>query len=147
MTNPTNLYKAYSRATHTVAKTRQIVMLYDGAIRFLSQAKEAMEQGQIERRFNTLNKVYDIIVGLQTCLDFEAGNTAAQALYDFYSSIDSRILQLQRTDDAAMCAELIAEMKEMRDVWDGIDRGAAEPAAPAPDSGEPTPVQTVIVSA
>ena len=111
MNHPTNLYKAYSRATHTVAKTRQIVMLYDGAIRFLSQAKEAMEKKEIERRFNTLNKAYDIIVGLQSCLDFSAGTQAAQALYDFYASVDTRILQLQRTDDAAACGALIGEMK------------------------------------
>ena len=40
----TGLYKAYSRANHTVSKTRQVVMLYDGAIRFMQQAAEAMEK-------------------------------------------------------------------------------------------------------
>lgn len=143
MNHPTNLYKAYSRATHTVAKTRQIVMLYDGAIRFLSQAKEAMEKKEIERRFNTLNKAYDIIVGLQSCLDFSAGTQAAQALYDFYASVDTRILQLQRTDDAAACGALIGEMKEMREVWNNIDRAAE--TAPAAESS--TAIDSVTTSA
>lgn len=141
-TTPTQLYKAYSRATHTVAKTRQIVMLYDGTIRFLSQAKEAMENNEIERRFNTLNKAYDIVVGLQACLDFSAGTQAAQALYDFYASIDARILQLHRTNDAPACGQLIQELKEMREVWNSIDRAAEQSSAATPSSPPSDPVTT-----
>lgn len=138
-------YKAYSHASHTVAKTRQVVMLYDGVIRFLSQAKEAMEKDEIERRYNTLTRASDIIAGLQACLDFEAGQETAQTLFDFYSSIELRIMQLHRTKDMDACAQIIADMKEMRQVWDGIDKNTtASPAAQTPPSD---PLAPTVVSA
>ncbi len=128
-------YKAYSRASHTVAKTRQIVMLYDGAVRFLSQAKEAMEQNAIERRYQTLTRAFEIVTGLQACLDFEAGREAAQTLYDFYGSIALRIMQLHRTGDGQACDEIIREIKEMRVIWAQIDQGTP-PAPEGPPAGD-----------
>lgn len=141
-----NRYKAYSKATHTVAKTRQIVMLYDGIVRFLSQAKEAMEKNEIERRFKTLSRCSEIIMGLQACLDYEAGGETANILNDFYASIDMRIMQLHRTNDAEECQKVIDEMKQMREVWNGIDHGAAKPAGAEAAEGD-TGLNPTIVSA
>ena len=141
-----NRYKAYNKAAHTVAKTRQVVMLYDGIVRFLAQSKEAMEGNEIERRFKTLGRASEIIAGLQTCLDFEAGGDTAHVLNEFYSSIDMRIMQLHRTNDAVECQNIIDELKQMREVWNSIDhgntpQGAENPAEP--DGG----LQPTIVSA
>jgi flagellar protein FliS len=117
------VYKAYSRANHTVAKTRQVVMLYDGAIRFLKQAREDMVERRIESRFNKLMRVGEIIMGLQSSLDFDNGGDTAKVLYAFYSNIDMRVLSLHRSNDVEECDRIILELKEMRDVWDKIDRG------------------------
>ena len=135
-----NPIHAYTRATHTVAKTRQVVMLYDGVIRFLRQAGEAIEQGNIEARYLKLTKASEVISGLQNCLDFDAGQHTAQVLYDFYAAIDMRIVTLHRQADAAELQRIITELKEMRDVWDGIDRGQEPRAATVPASeGTPSP--------
>lgn len=139
-------YKAYSRATHTVSKTRQVVMLYDGMIRFLQQAGEAMEKKDFETRYNKLMRVSDIIIGLQGCLDFESGGVSAKTLSDFYSAIDMRIFALHRSNDKNECLAITAQLKEMRDVWDKIDRGnepqiTAEAAAkPAEKGNDPLTV-------
>lgn len=139
----TGMYKAYSRANHTVSKTRQVVMLYDGAIRFMQQAGEAIEQKNYEARYNKLMRVSDILVGLQACLDFESGGNPAKILYDFYAAIDMRIFALHRTNDIKECEAIIAELKEMRDVWDKIDRGnekTAETDAAKPATGAVDPL-------
>lgn len=127
-----NPYKAYNQASHTVAKTRQVVMLYDGVIRNLQQAGEAMKQNQIEERYKKLVRASEIIIGLQSSLDFENGESAARILYDFYSSIDSRMLTLHRTNDVTLCNTLIEELKEVREMWDKIDRGENQPIPPNP---------------
>lgn len=118
-----NPYQAYNRANHTVPKTKQVVMLYDGIIRNLQQAADAMEQNNIEERYKKLVKASEIIIGLQSCLDYEQGESAAQVLYDFYSSLDARIIGLHRSNDIAVCRELINEVKEMRGLWNDIDQG------------------------
>jgi flagellar protein FliS len=148
MTQSPNLIKAYTRATHTVAKTRQVVMLYDGAIRFLKQAAEAMEKGEIEQRYLKLTRVSEVVSGLQNCLDFTSGGNTAQVLYDFYAGIDTRVFNLHRTPSPEACRQLIADLKEMRDVWDTIDRGG-DNAGTASAPGVPTdqPADAVATSA
>ncbi len=130
------LYKAYNRANHTVSKTRQVVMLYDGAIRFMKQAMEAIEAKDYETRYHKLVRVSDILMGLQGCLDFDAGGSSARMLYDFYSSLDLKLFTLHRTNDLKAAEGILAELKEMRDVWDSIDRGGEE--KPQPQAIAPT---------
>lgn len=146
-------YKAYANATQTVARTKQIVMLYDGAVRYLQHARDAMANNRIEERYHLLTKASEIIIGLQACLDFENGGQIARVLYNFYSSIDSQIFQLHRTGSKETCDQIIADLKRMRDVWAEIDAsttgGDTPPPAPPPaSSGEPKgPEQTIIISA
>ena len=134
-----NPYKAYNQASHTVAKTRQVVMLYDGVIRNLQQACEAMKHNQVEERFKKLLRASEIIIGLQSSLDFENGESAARILYDFYSSIDSRMLTLHRTCDIALCNTLIEELKEVREMWDKIDRGETQHTPVPQGAADPSP--------
>jgi flagellar protein FliS len=128
MTDAKNKYQAYAAATQTVAKTRQIVMLYDGAIRFIRQAKEAIRDGRIEERYHLLIKTSGIIGGLQSCLDFENGGNVAKILYQFYSSIDGRLFSIHHNNSIESCDEIIADLKQMRDVWHDIDQNMVKPA-------------------
>ena len=112
MFNKTQQYNAYNMASQTVPKTRQVVMLYDGATRFLKQARQAIDENRIEDRFHLLNKASEVIVGLQACLDFENGGEIAQILFDYYSSIDARILYVQRKNDGKILDAVIAEVKK-----------------------------------
>ncbi len=142
-----NQYQAYAAATQTVAKTKQIVMLYDGAIRFIQQAKEAIQSKRIEDRYRLLTRASDVISGLQGCLDFENGGQIAKILYQYYGSIDRRIFSIQHNNSLETCDEVVEDLKQMRDVWQEIDISqaanenaqAAIMAAPvmAPDVARP----------
>jgi flagellar secretion chaperone FliS len=127
-------YQAYAVATQTVAKTRQIVMLYDGAIRFMQQAKEAISENRIQDRYNTLVKVNDIVMGMQGCLDFEKGGDIARILYGYYASIIDRVFTIHRDNSLQTCDDVIADLKRMRDVWNEIDQSGvtAEGSVPPP---------------
>ncbi len=139
--------KAYRQAAHTVSKTRQVVMLYDGVIRNLNQIKEAIKENRIEDRYNKLIRTSDIISGLQMSLDFEYGRDVAQTLYDFYSSVDMRLIQLHRYPKIEVLDEIIAEIREMRDLWDHIDKGNvnAQGAVDPNVHAAPTDAQMVAV--
>lgn len=147
-------YQAYAAATQTVAKTKQIVLLYDGIIRFVQQAKEAIREKRIEDRYHILTKANEIIMGLQGCLDFENGGQIAKILYNFYTNISGNIYAIHRTNSIESCDEVIAELKKMRDVWDEIDQnastGGTPPAAPplsADTAPKAEPDQGVTLSA
>jgi flagellar secretion chaperone FliS len=62
-----------------------VVMLYDGARKFLFQAGVAMREGQIELTNRKLRRVEDIIQHLRDSLDMEQGEIAQnlEAIYVF----------------------------------------------------------------
>lgn len=144
-------YQAYVTATQTVAKTKQIVMLYDGIIRFVQQAKEAIREKRIEDRYNMLIKATDIIGGLQACLDFENGGEIAKVLYSFYASAEGRLFSVHRSNSVETCDEVIADLKQMRDVWQEIDQnasGGTTGSAPVSTDAKPTkPDENITLSA
>lgn len=115
-------YKAYATAKMTVGKVRQIVMLYDGVLRFVQQAVDAINKQDYETRYNILCKASEVISGLQNSLDFEQGGDIAHLLYDYYASIDARLLTVHRTNDIRTCEQVMKELRMMRGAWDEIDR-------------------------
>ncbi len=141
--------KAYSKANYTTPKTQQIVMLYDGAIRSLQHAREAMEKNDIETRFHKLTNAGDIIHGLQSSLDFEAGGQMAGVLYDFYATLSGHLFSLHQQPDIGVLDHVISELREMRAVWAAIHAGGTgddgQVAARAPDT--PDSLEGAVVSA
>jgi flagellar protein FliS len=141
-------FQAYNQAMHTVGKTRQVVMLYDGAIRYMQQAKQAIEAGQIEERYKLLLRVSEILMGLQSALDFENGGNVARVLYDFYSNLDARLTKIQRNNSLALCDEVVDELKQMRGVWNEIDekntasQTQAASSMPSTEAPEQTSINT-----
>jgi flagellar protein FliS len=115
-------YQAYAVATQTVAPLRQIVLLYDGTIRCIQQAKEAINENRIEDRYNLLIKAAELISGLQGCLDFDNGGEIAKILHNYYSSIDARLFSIHRTNSVEDCDIIIDDLRQMRDAWNGIDK-------------------------
>jgi len=95
---------------------------------------------RIEDRYHLLLKASEIIFGLQSCLDFENGREIARILYQFYSSIDNRIFSIHRSASQETCDEIIAELKQMRDVWHEIDQGGvSDTPPPAPSVATAAP--------
>ena len=109
--------QAYRSASETVTPARAIVMLYDGVIKRLGEAKAAIGDNRIEDRYNSVVKAYNIINGLHCHLDFEAGGEIATLLDQYYSYILHRLTEINVTNDLSICDELIARLREMRASW------------------------------
>ena len=91
-----------------------VVMLYDGARRFLFQAAVAMRDGQIELSNRKLRRAEDIIQHLRDALDMDQGEIAQnlEAIYVFClrQLRESRF----RRDPAALeqISGLLAQLRE-----------------------------------
>ncbi|TAE83799.1 MAG: flagellar protein FliS [Alphaproteobacteria bacterium] len=113
---------AYKNATQTVHKTRQIVMLYDGLIRFLQQAKQASSERNVAERYTLLVKATQIVNGLQSSLDYSQSNDISNVLYQYYELLDVRIFRLHGHPKDEDFNALIEDVRTMRDVWYKIDK-------------------------
>lgn len=136
--NYSQVAASYRTANETVQKTRQVVLLYDAVIRFLQQAKPAIENQDYEQRLRLLQKSSNIIMGLNSALDFDNGGEISEMLSNFYNAMDLRILTLNRTNNIDDLEKIIREIKTMRDAWDQIDNqtksGALVTNIPPPPS-------------
>lgn len=120
---------AYQAARETLSPQEIIVLLYEGAIRRLMEAKDAIAQRRIEERFHAVMKAHAIVSGLQGQLDFKAGGEVAETLDRFYAYILHRMLEINIKNDAAICDELIGHLKTMHASWAHI-AGRIEPETP-----------------
>lgn len=111
-------YAAYKTAYQTTDnKTQQVVMIYDGLMRVIYQAKQAITDDNIEERFNLLDKASQVILGLQASLDFEHGGDIARILDGYYDSIYARIHLVNQSNSIMDCDTLIEDIKAMRASW------------------------------
>ena len=93
-----------------------VVMLYDGARRFLFQAGVAMSDGQIELSHRKLRRAEYIIRHLLDALDMDQGELSQrlEAIYLFCL----RYLQQARFDrDAAKLEKVSGLLGELREAW------------------------------
>ena len=122
--------KAYTESSVLTASREQlVVMLYDGAIRFLHQAAMALENGQREQAHQRLRRADAIIDELNLSLDMSYGELPARlrAIYLFCKRqiIDALIGQV-----AEPVRAVIGLLSELRESWDRLaNESAAQQAA------------------
>ena len=116
--NGTALYQETSITTQD--KGRLVVMLYDGAIKFLNIAIVDIQNGNFEGKGNNISKARDIIFELNTVLDMETGGEIAQNLRSLYNFIGRHLTQASIECDTAMIQEVINILKELNEGWKSV---------------------------
>ncbi len=87
-----NGIESYQRtAVSTQSRGRLIVMLYDGAIKFMKLAIQEIEAGNWAAKGQYLIRAQDIIAELNAVLDTEAGGEIARNLRRLYLFMNRRL--------------------------------------------------------
>jgi flagellar protein FliS len=108
-----------------------VVMLYDGALRFLSEAKAAQAIGDMPRRAHALRRVAAIIAECHSTLDLERGGAVAAELDRLYSYISARLLDITVKKDATAIDEIHKLLAPLRNAWaDATAQGVISGATP-----------------
>jgi flagellar protein FliS len=115
--------RAYRESAVLSAQPEQlIVMLYDGARRFLGQAAIAMGDGQVELAHLKLRRTEDILLHLREVLDMEQGGEIATRLQSIYLFCQSYLLKARLDRDPAKIDKVSAMLGELRDAWATIEQ-------------------------
>jgi flagellar protein FliS len=101
-----------------------VVMLYDGARRFLRQSGVAMREGQVEQGHIKLRRAEMIIAHLDATLDFEQGQIS-QRLHAIYTFSLSHLNSARHTQDADKLEQISDLLGELRDAWAQVAAQAA----------------------
>jgi flagellar secretion chaperone FliS len=112
--------EAYRQGAVLAATPAQlVVMLYDGARRFLRQASIAMREGQVERAHNTLRRAELIIAHLDAILDFEQGEVS-ERLHAIYQFCLAHLNAGRHGQDPSKLEEVSELLGELRDAWSQV---------------------------
>ena len=94
-----------------------VVALYDGIIRFLYAAIDAVERGDADARRAAVKRAMDIIIHLQARLRMDVGGRPAQSLSEFYAAIFAELLQASQSASRAKFEHAIDCVRSVRDAW------------------------------
>ena len=99
-----------------------IVALYDGIIRFLHQAADAVDREDTSARRIAVKRAFDIIIHLQARLRMDIGGRPAQTLGEFYASTFAQILQASQSASRPRFEHAIECVRNVRDAWKQVAR-------------------------
>ncbi len=112
-----NAYRA--SAVLTASPGQLVVMLYDGARRFLHQGAAAMGEHQIVVAHNKLTRAEDIIRHLRSTLDMDQGQIA-ERLQSIYTFSLSHLRQARLDQDPKKIEEVNELLGKLRESWAAI---------------------------
>jgi flagellar protein FliS len=107
-------------AVTTQSRGKVVVMLYEGAVRFLKKAIEAMGNQDNEQKNLYLNKACDIILELNVSLDMEVGGEIAQNLRNLYMFMIRHLNAAHVENSPRPLEEVIGLLEELNEGWRAI---------------------------
>jgi flagellar protein FliS len=129
-----NAYARIGLETGVAAATPQrlVVMLYDGALAALAEARRHILAGDTPQKGRAIGKAIAIVSeGLKGSLNMARGGTIALHLHDLYDYLERRLLAANLTGDVAGIDEAAALLGELRGAWATLAAGAGMEASHA----------------
>jgi flagellar protein FliS len=108
-----------------------VVALYDGIIRFLYLAMDAVDREDVDGRRGAVKRALDIIIHLQARLRMDVGGLPAQALSEFYATVFAQILQGSQSASKEKFEHAIECVRNVRDAWREVAKDPTVNPAPA----------------
>lgn len=135
-----------SQQLAALSPASRVAMLYDKAIASLREAVQAIEDGDIQRRWSANNLAGQIIETLWATLDLDKGGDIAANLDRLYSFMLRHLSEVDMKNDPKPAQDVIKLLEPLRQSWHELAKQNEAQAhaartmagrAAAPDPGEP----------
>ena len=123
----TDGYQKYKQVEiNTASQNRLVVMLYDGAIKFLEEACKSMDKKHgTEQVHNNIVKAQEIIYELLSSLNYEAGEIANR-LASIYTYMNQKLTEGNVSKTKPPVLEVIKYLKELKSAWEVAEEKVAK---------------------
>ena len=117
-----NGYQKYKKIdVSTASQNRLVIMLYDGAIKFLENACNAMDKKHgTEEAHNNIMKAQEIIYELLSSLNYDA-KEIAERLASIYTYMNQRLTEANISKTKPPILEVIKYLKELKTAWEAVE--------------------------
>jgi len=111
-----NAYNAYQQNSVTTASPGELtLMLYNGALKFLNKANQAITDKNISEKNTNIQKAQAIINELNVTLNMDY--PISKQMYALYDYMNRRLIEANIKNDKAIVDEVIGLTTEFRDTW------------------------------
>ena len=97
---------------------RLILMLYDGALRFLRQAIKGLEEKNLEFAHHNMIRTQNILTELIASLNFDKGGEIALNLFRIYEFMHYTLVQANVKKDPEPARKIYEQIKTLRNSWE-----------------------------
>jgi flagellar protein FliS len=101
----------------TVDRGRLIVLLYEGAISFLTKAQACLQEGDIPGASNFINRAQDIIDELNASLNMEQGGDIASNLRRLYLFMGDQLVKAKIKADVEPIKDVVRMLTTLNEAW------------------------------
>ncbi len=117
-----NAFEYQKVAVNSASPIGLIILLYDGAIRFMTRGKEAIIAGDLKKQDDQLRRAQKIILELMSALDMNRGGEVAKNLFALYTFAMDRLAEANMKDRPESVDEAIDVLTGLRSSWAELER-------------------------
>ncbi|HCZ06330.1 MAG TPA: flagellar export chaperone FliS [Thermotogae bacterium] len=121
----------------TASPAKLVSMLYEGAIKFIDEAVEAINSEDFIKANEKIKRVQDIVLELNLALDMERGGALAQNLRALYNYVFQRLIQANVKKDNDILKEVRGIISDLNSTWKEAMKTLGNTANIASDPNKP----------
>ncbi|WP_062237782.1 flagellar export chaperone FliS [Fictibacillus sp. FJAT-27399] len=111
-----NPYQSYqNNSVQTASPGELTLMLYNGCLKFITQAKQAIQNKNLQEKNTNLLKAQKIIQELMVTLNMDA--PVSQTLMPMYDYLNRRLIEANVQGSIEILDEVESFVTEFRDTW------------------------------
>lgn len=95
-----------------------ILMLYDGALKYIRLAREGIDEGNIQKRGENLGKAIAIVSELNACLDTSIQDEGVAFLRGLYMAILTELPKVSVSNDVTVLNRSHAYISRLKEIWE-----------------------------
>ena len=99
-----------------------VVMLYDGALKFMEQGKVSMAARDIQKQNHYIQKAQRIVMELMSSLDMVKGGEIAKNLLALYTYVLEELVSANIEDRSECLDRAMRTLTELRESWVEVEK-------------------------
>lgn len=104
-----------NNSVYTASPEELTLLLYNGLVKFIIQAQDAIEKNDVQSIHNSIIRAQDIISEFQATLDMKY--QVSEGLATMYEYISYLLLQANLKKNGEHLEEALGYVRELRDTW------------------------------
>jgi flagellar protein FliS len=104
-------------SVQSASREKILLMLYEGAIRFVKQAMIAIDKKDIADRGMNIGRAFDVIIELNNSLNHEVGGEIAKNLEQLYMFITEQLTKSNATGQKKPLEDVLKVLETLYSGW------------------------------